>query len=166
MKIYGFPTFNVSKCTLTAEFAGVDYQYVDVDPQAGEHKLPAHMARHPLGKVPAIELADGRPLFESGAICRYIGRISESGMYGGDEYRLGLIDEWMDFANQHIGRWMAVYFFQERVSHGVFGRPIDHAAIENALAPIGWAGQYRWDTGRSQHHVGQLRHGSGCPLPA
>src|SRR5262249_10876057 len=30
---------------------------------------PEHRARHPLGRVPALELADGTTMFESAAIC-------------------------------------------------------------------------------------------------
>lgn len=138
MKLYGFETFNVSKCLLTAEFAGVAYDYVAVDPRKGEHKTPEHFRRHPLGKVPALELADGRCLFESGAICRYLGRQGERPLYSGDAYTLGVIDEWMDFAGQHIGRWIAVFFFQEIVSHKLQGRPIDDAALAEAQ---GWLDQ-------------------------
>jgi glutathione S-transferase len=138
MKLYGFETFNVSKCTLSAEFAGVDYQYVVIDPKAGEQKLPEHLARHPLGKVPALELDDGRCLFESGAICRFIGRVSDTEMYSGNPFYLSTIDSWMDFANQHLGRWMAAFFFQEKVSHGLLGNPVDQAAIAEAQ---GWLDQ-------------------------
>jgi hypothetical protein len=44
----------------------LDYETVAVSPEqcgAGEH-----LARHPLGRVPALELADGQILFESTAI--------------------------------------------------------------------------------------------------
>jgi glutathione S-transferase len=34
-----------------------------------ERRSPEHLARHPLGRVPAVQLDDGTYLFESGAIC-------------------------------------------------------------------------------------------------
>jgi len=34
-----------------------------------ERKSAEHISRHPLGRVPVIELDDGRLLFESAAIC-------------------------------------------------------------------------------------------------
>ena len=138
MNIYGFETFNVSKCTLTAEFGGLEYTYVALDPQQAEHKTPEHFRRHPLGKVPALELDDGRCLFESGAICRYLGRVSERGIYRGDPWELAQIDAWMHYAGQHIGRWMAVFFFQEVVLGRIRGQEVDAAAIAEAQ---GWLDQ-------------------------
>lgn len=52
-------------------------------------KKPEHLARHPLGKVPALETADG-PLFESNAILRYLARLNRAaGLYGSNAYEEG-----------------------------------------------------------------------------
>jgi glutathione S-transferase len=50
------------------------YQMVDVSLLKGEHKQPAHLARHPFGKVPAFE-HEGLVLYETGAITRYVDQI-------------------------------------------------------------------------------------------
>lgn len=131
MKIYGFPTFNVTKVLLTAEEIGLDYEYIALNPAKLEHKLPEHMSRHPLGKVPALE-HNGRYLFESAAICRYLARVSDSKLYGGDAYEMAVIDAWVDMAGLHIGRWLASIAFNEAVLHRMMGKPLNQEAVDEA----------------------------------
>ncbi len=47
-------------------------ELVDVSINAGAHREPDFLEKHPLGLVPVLELADGRRLRESVAICRYV----------------------------------------------------------------------------------------------
>lgn len=49
----------------------VDYDQVSLDVLAGETRLPEHLARHPFGKVPALDI-DGMRLRETDPICRYV----------------------------------------------------------------------------------------------
>lgn len=49
----------------------IDHEQVEVDLLRGEHRQPAHLARHPFGKVPALE-HDGLTLYETVAITRYL----------------------------------------------------------------------------------------------
>lgn len=39
---------------------------------AGQHRDPAFLQKNPMGRVPALELADGRVLSETRAICTYL----------------------------------------------------------------------------------------------
>lgn len=55
------------------EEVGVPYDMVRIDTRAGEHHGAAYRQIHPYGKVPAMMLPDGRPLFESAAICLHLG---------------------------------------------------------------------------------------------
>lgn len=50
---------------------GVDYEQVPVNVLAGEPRQPEHLARHPFGKVPVLDI-DGMRLRETDAICRYV----------------------------------------------------------------------------------------------
>jgi glutathione S-transferase len=50
---------------------GVEVPTVQIDLGKLEHREPAFLAKNPLGKVPVLELDDGRMLAESVAICRY-----------------------------------------------------------------------------------------------
>ncbi|MEP7121051.1 MAG: maleylacetoacetate isomerase [Byssovorax sp.] len=51
---------------------GVDHQAIGVDLVAGEQSTPEHQARNPIGRVPALVLADGRSLGESVAILEWL----------------------------------------------------------------------------------------------
>ncbi|MCF7982099.1 MAG: glutathione S-transferase N-terminal domain-containing protein, partial [Pseudomonadales bacterium] len=131
MKIYGFPTFNLTKVLLTAEELGLDYDYIALDPAKGEHKTPEHLQRHPLGKVPVLE-HEGDYLYESAAICRYLSRISDSRLYSGDAKAKAKIDQWIDFGSLHIGKWLASYFFEEIIKTKFYGGSVDHALLAEA----------------------------------
>lgn len=43
-----------------------------IDLATGEHRSAAYLAKNPLGRVPALELDDGRVLAETRAICTYL----------------------------------------------------------------------------------------------
>src|SRR4051794_31333527 len=47
-------------------------EQVMVDLTTGEHRSEAYLAKNALGRVPALELEDGRVLCESRAICTYL----------------------------------------------------------------------------------------------
>jgi len=72
LKIYGVA---MSTCTrrviATLEELGLTYELVPLDFFKGEHKLPAHLARQPFGKIPVLE-DDGHLIYESRAIQRYL----------------------------------------------------------------------------------------------
>ena len=50
---------------------GVEYEQVPVNVLAGEPRQPEHLARHPFGKVPVLDI-DGVRIRETDAICRYL----------------------------------------------------------------------------------------------
>lgn len=70
--IYG-PAFStyVRSVRLALEEKRATYQIEEVNILEGKHREPAHLARHPFGKVPAFE-HDGFALYETGAILRYV----------------------------------------------------------------------------------------------
>ena len=61
----------VRTARLTLSEKGVDYGLEEINIFAGAHKEPAHLERHPFGKVPALE-HEGFVLYETCAIQRYI----------------------------------------------------------------------------------------------
>lgn len=50
---------------------GIEYDQVPVNVLEGEPRQPEHIARHPFGKVPVLDI-DGMRLRETDAICRYL----------------------------------------------------------------------------------------------
>lgn len=131
LKIYGGSTFNATKVLFTAEELGLSFDYIHLDFTKGDHKSEAHLARHPLGKVPAIE-HDGRYLFESASLCRYLANISSKKLYSADPYEAAEIDQMIDLICHHAGRWLAVYFYQEVVMMKYYKKEADEKAIAEA----------------------------------
>lgn len=71
--IYGMRTSgNCYKLQLLLDQLGRDYRWVDVNSAHGETRTDAFLARNPNGKVPLLELEDGRRLAQSNAILCYL----------------------------------------------------------------------------------------------
>ncbi|MCI4566496.1 glutathione S-transferase family protein [Lysobacter sp. CFH 32150] len=67
--VYGFsPSGNCHKVRLLLEQLGQEYRWIEVDSSKGETRTPEFLAKNPNGRVPIIELDDGRVLAESNAI--------------------------------------------------------------------------------------------------
>ena len=71
--VYGMKTSgNCYKVQLALEQLGQPYRWIEIDSAAGETRTPEYLARNPNGKVPLMELDDGRHLAESNAILCYL----------------------------------------------------------------------------------------------
>jgi glutathione S-transferase len=71
MRLYHLPGSRSTRVLWTLEEIGAPYE---LPPMTGEdRRSPEHLARHPLGRVPVLELDDGTFIFESAAICLYLG---------------------------------------------------------------------------------------------
>ena len=136
LTIYGAPTFNATKIVFTAEELGLEYDYVHLDFLKGQHKSPHHLAKHPLGKVPAIDI-DGKSLFESNSICRFLAANENSPLYGGDAYQRAVIDQWVDMMAHHAGRWLGVFYFHEFAVPYFFKREPNQEALAEAKGFLG-----------------------------
>ena len=71
--VYGVKSSgNCYKVQLLLEHMGQPYRWVDIDSANGGTRTPEFLARNPNGKVPLLELDDGRTLAESNAILCYL----------------------------------------------------------------------------------------------
>ena len=71
--VYGMKTSgNCYKVQLLLEQIGRPYRWVEIDSTSGETRTPEYLAKNPNGKVPLLELDDGRRLAESNAILCYL----------------------------------------------------------------------------------------------
>jgi glutathione S-transferase len=78
--VYGFsPSGNCHKVRLLLEQLGHEYRWVEVRSDDGSTRTPEFLARNPNGKVPLIELEDGRTLAESNAILHWLADTAPAG---------------------------------------------------------------------------------------
>jgi len=63
---------NCYKLQLLLDQLGHDYRWIEVDSARGETRTAEYLAKNPNGKVPLLELDDGRRLAESDAILCYL----------------------------------------------------------------------------------------------
>lgn len=66
-RLYYMPRTRSSRVLWVLAEIGAPYELAKLAPQ--ERGSADHLARHPLGRVPALELDDGTVMFESAAIC-------------------------------------------------------------------------------------------------
>lgn len=70
--LYGFDgSTYVRTVKIVLAEKGLDYDQVQINVLKGEPHQPEHLARHPFGKVPVLDI-DGMRLLETDAICRYL----------------------------------------------------------------------------------------------
>lgn len=71
--VYGYSVSgNCHKLRLLLEQLGREYRWVEIDSPKGQTRTPEYLAKNPNGRVPIIELEDGRVLAESNAILCYL----------------------------------------------------------------------------------------------
>ena len=102
MRIYGdLGSGNCLKVKYTADHLRLPYTWVPIDIMKGESKTPEFLARFPFGRIPAVELEDGRRLAESNAILRYLAR--GSALLPDDAFLQAKIDEvlfWEQYSHE------------------------------------------------------------------
>jgi glutathione S-transferase len=73
----------------------VVYETIEVSIAAFAHQTPEFRKKNPLALLPVLELADGRILRESMAICRYVEELHpEPNLFGADPWERAQIEQW------------------------------------------------------------------------
>ncbi|MFN3237131.1 MAG: glutathione S-transferase family protein [Pseudomonadales bacterium] len=94
MKLYVYPGApNPRRVEIFIAEKGLEVERVNCDMSKREHKADEFLEKNPSGKIPVLELDDGRCIPESVAICRYLEAIQpEPNLFGRDAYELGFIE--------------------------------------------------------------------------
>jgi glutathione S-transferase len=107
MKLYGkHDSGNCYKPRLLMAKLGRPFTHVEVDSSDGSTRKPEFLARNPNGKVPLLELHDGRYLAESNAILLYLGEGTR--FLPTDPFERALVYQWLFFEQYSHEPYVAV----------------------------------------------------------
>ena len=132
LKIYGLDFSPwVNRVRFTANYLGLEFDYINVDLMAGEGQSDDYKKIHPAGKVPAMD-DNGFVLFESGAICRYLAGQTNSSLYPADLNGKAIVDQWTDFSVTHIAFAMQKVLFNKVIYKFMDAEP-DTRSLQEGL---------------------------------
>lgn len=100
---------NCHKLRLLCEQLRREYRWIETDNTRGQTHTPEFLAMNPNGKVPVIELEDGRILTESNAILCWLAEGTE--YFGGDAWQRAHTLSWMFFEQYSHEPYIAVARF-------------------------------------------------------
>jgi glutathione S-transferase len=111
--VYGMKASgNCYKLQLLLEQLGRPYRWVEVDSTSGATRTPEFLAKNPNGKVPLLELADGRLLPESNAILCFLAE--GSALLPSDAWQRAQVLQWLFFEKYSHVPYIAVARFVAR----------------------------------------------------
>jgi glutathione S-transferase len=141
-RLYYMPRTRSSRVLWMLEEIAQPYELTEIT--GAQRRSAEHLGRHPLGRVPALELGDGTTVFESAAICLTLADLNPSAHLIpplGTSQR-ALVYQWVLFATTELEaplfRWI------RELGEGVTEPPARErftqaaGAIEAALAGSDW----------------------------
>ncbi len=110
MKVYGdIQSGNCYKIKLLTSILGIEHEWVEVDILAKETQTEEFLKKNPNGKIPLLELDDGRVLSESNAILNYLAH--GSALSSEDSFQQAKILQWQFFEQYSHEPYIAVARF-------------------------------------------------------
>lgn len=110
MRVYGDRiSGNCLKVQYTADYLGLDYEWVAMDILAGDTRTPEFLTMNPSGQVPLLVLGDGRTLAQSNAIIGYLAR--DSDLLPQDAFDRAKVQEWLFWEQYSHEPYVAVCRF-------------------------------------------------------
>ena len=105
---------------------GVAYDTIEVSIAAAAHQTAEFRRKNPIMLLPVLELADGKVLRESVAICRYIEELyPEPNLFGVDAWERAQIEQWNRHAELEV-LWPTAQVF--RNTHAFWNGRIKQSA--------------------------------------
>ena len=96
LRVYGdMYSGNCYKIKLLLNHLDMPHEWLHVDIMKGESRTPAFLARNPNGRIPLLELPDGRRLAESNAILNFLA--SGTALLPDDPWMRALVLQWQFF---------------------------------------------------------------------
>lgn len=117
---------NGYKVRLLLTLLGTPFRRVELDILQGETRTPAFLAKNPNGRIPLLELEDGRCLAESNAIQWYLAEGTR--FLPGDRWERAQVLQWMAFEQYSHEPFIAVLRFWHHA-----GTLADHGEAEIAV---------------------------------
>ncbi|MBL6814423.1 MAG: glutathione S-transferase family protein [Pseudomonadales bacterium] len=110
MKVYGDSrSGNCYKIKLVAALLEIQHEWIHVDILDGSTQTPEFLNKNPNGKIPVVELDDGRCLSESNAIINFLA--SGTALVPSDPYEYAEIQQWQFFEQYSHEPFIAVARF-------------------------------------------------------
>lgn len=107
MKIYGDKrSGNCYKLELLTSFLELQHEWIDVDILKGETRSAWFLEKSPNGKIPILELDDGRVLSESNAIMHYLA--ANSSLIPTSQFSFASLLQWQFFEQYSHEPYIAV----------------------------------------------------------
>ncbi len=114
---------------------GLPYRRIDAGHRFGGTDTPAFRAMNPNGTVPVLRDGDGEPLWETGAVLRYLAaRYADDRFWPADPARRAQVDKWAEWAKINIAMGFTAPVFWRVVRTAPRDR--DPAAIAAALGAL------------------------------
>jgi glutathione S-transferase len=116
----------------TLEEKGAPYRLAALAP--GQHKAPAHLARHPFGRIPVLEDGDFT-LYETAAILRHLDRVlPERPLTPTAPRAAARMDQAMNVNDWYLFQGVGnVIGFERVIAPRVLNRPPNEANVEAAM---------------------------------
>jgi glutathione S-transferase len=134
IKIYG-PSIStyVRSVRILLEEKGTPYEVVEIDILKNQHKEPAHLARQPFGRVPAVE-HDGFMLYETDAVLRYLDEVVPGPSFQpADARQRARMNQVMGIIDSHGYDAMITRIVIPRIVAPMLGGQTDLAMVEGAV---------------------------------
>jgi len=110
MKIFGdVQSGNCYKIKLLCSFLDIEHEWIHVDILAGGTLTSEFLHRNPNGKIPLLELEDGRCLSESNAILNFLA--VGSTLLPSDNFKFAKVQQWQFFEQYSHEPYIAVARF-------------------------------------------------------